>query len=153
MEYKDGSSSKNEDEEDCALATKVKKGKGKKLYSKSKSKNGKKQDMPRVKCFHCHEHGHYATNCPQKKKNKKAGGSAAGEALASQFELEFSLIACMVSSALRSLWYLDSGASFHMRGDKEIFSDLEEKDLHMHIEMGDDGWYSATGIGTITFQR
>ena len=23
----------------------------------------------------------------------------------------------------------------------------------MHIEMGDDGWYSATGIGTITFQR
>ena len=23
----------------------------------------------------------------------------------------------------------------------------------MHIEMGDDGWYSATGIGAITFQR
>jgi hypothetical protein len=30
---------------------------------------------------------------------------------------------------------------------------LEEKDLRMHIEMGDDGQYSATGIGTITFQR
>ena len=23
----------------------------------------------------------------------------------------------------------------------------------MHIEMGDDGWYSATKIGTVTFQR
>ena len=23
----------------------------------------------------------------------------------------------------------------------------------MHIEMGDDGWYSAIGIGTINFQR
>ena len=23
----------------------------------------------------------------------------------------------------------------------------------MNIEMGDDGWYSATGIGTITFER
>ena len=23
----------------------------------------------------------------------------------------------------------------------------------MHIEMGDDGWQSAIGIGTITFQR
>ena len=23
----------------------------------------------------------------------------------------------------------------------------------MHIEMGDDGWYSATSIGTITFER
>ena len=51
-----------------------------------------------------------------------------------------------------SVWYLDSGVSFHMTGDKELFSDLEE-DLQMHIEMGDDGRYSATGIGTITFER
>ena len=59
----------------------------------------------------------------------------------------------MVSSALGSMWHLDSGASFHMTGDKELFSNLEEKDLQMHIEMGNDGRYSATGIGTITFQR
>ena len=109
--------------------------------------------MSKVKCFHYHEHGHFATNCPQKKKNKKDVGSAASEALASQFEFDFSLISCMVSSALLSVWYLDSGASFHMTGDKEIFSDLEEKDLQMHIEMGDNEWYSATKIGTITFKR
>ena len=59
----------------------------------------------------------------------------------------------MVSSALGSVCYLDSGASFHMTGDKELFRDLEEKDLQMHIEMGNDGWYSATSIGTITFER
>ena len=59
----------------------------------------------------------------------------------------------MVSSALGSVWYLDSGTSFHMTEDKELFSDLEEKDLKMHIEMGDDGRYSVNGIGTITFQR
>ena len=106
-----------------------------------------------MKCFHYHEHGHLATNYPQKKKNKKVVGVAAGEALASQFELDLSLIACMVSSALGSVWYLDSGASFQMTGDKELFSDLEEKDLQMHIEMGDDGRYSVTGIGTITFER
>ena len=40
-----------------------------------------------------------------------------------------------------------------MSGDKELFSDLEEKDLQMHIDMGDDGKYSATDIGTITFER
>ena len=49
--------------------------------------------MSKVKCFHCHKHGHIATNCPQKKKNKVVAGAVAGEALASQFELEFSLIA------------------------------------------------------------
>ena len=52
-----------------------------------------------------------------------------------------------------SVWYLDSGASFHMTRDKELFNDLEEKDLQIHIEMGDDGRYNATGIGTITFER
>ena len=39
---RDRSSSKNEDEEDCALASKARKGKGKKFHSKSASKNGKK---------------------------------------------------------------------------------------------------------------
>ena len=89
----------------------------------------------------------------RKKKNKKVVGATVGEALASQFELDFSLIACLVSSAMGLVWYLDSGASFHMTGDKELFSDLEEKDLQIHRKMGDDGRYSVTTIGTITFER
>ena len=43
--------------------------------------------------------------------------------------------------------------SFHMTGDRDLFSDLEEKDLGVHIKMGDDGRYSATGIDTISFER
>jgi hypothetical protein len=106
-----------------------------------------------VKCFHCHKHGHLATNYPHKKNNKKVFGAATGEALASQFELDFSLISCMDSSASGSVWYLDSGTSFHMMGDKDLFSNLDEKDLKMHIDMGDDGRYCAIIISTITFQR
>ena len=34
-----------------------------------------------------------------------------------------------------------------------MFTDLDEKDLGVHIEMGDDGRYSANGIGTISFER
>jgi hypothetical protein len=147
---RDGSSSKRDDEEDFSLAAKARRGKGKKFHSKSEPKV-KKLDLSKVKCFHCHEHGHLATNCPQKRKNKKVVGVATGEALASQFELDFSLIACMASSASGSTWYLDSGASFHMTRDRESFSDLKEKDLRMHIEMGENARYSVTGIGTITF--
>ena len=60
--------------------------------------------MSKVKCFHCHEHGHFPTNYPQKKKNKKVAGFAAGEALASQFELDLSLITCMMNWDRCSIW-------------------------------------------------
>jgi len=109
--------------------------------------------MTKVKCFRCHELGHFATNCSLKKSKKKSSRGAAGEALASQFELDFTLIACMVSSMIGSVWYLDNGASFHMTRVKELLNDLEEKDLQMHIEMGDNRRYSATGLGMVTFQR
>ena len=110
------------------MATKARKGKGKKNPSQIGAK-GKKQDLCKVKCIHCHQHGHYAINCPRKKKNKQVVGSTAGEALSSQLELDFSLIACLVSRMMGSVWFLDSGASFHMTGDKYFFTDLDEKDL------------------------
>ena len=80
------------------MDSKAKKGKGKTSHSKFEtSKARKKQDFSKVKCLNCHEHGNYATNYLQNKNNKKATRGAVGEALASQFELEFTLIACMVS--------------------------------------------------------
>jgi hypothetical protein len=79
---RDGSSSKRDNEEDCALTAKAREGKGKKFQSKSESKV-KKLDLSKVKCFHCHECGHLTTNYPQKKKNKTVVGAATGEALVS----------------------------------------------------------------------
>jgi len=88
----------------CALAIKVRKGKGKISRSKSDSYHGcKKKDMMKVKCFHCHKMGHFATKFPLKKSKKKSSGGATSEALASQFELNFSLIACMVYSMMGSV--------------------------------------------------
>ena len=39
-----------------------------------------------------------------------------------------------------------------MTGNRDLFSDLEEKDLQHNIEFGDDGGYNTTRIGTISFQ-
>ena len=96
---------------------------------------------------------HYATNFPLKKSKKGSSEGFECEALASQFEFDFTLITCMVSSMMGCGWLLDSGASFHMTGDKNLFSTLEEKDLKILIEMGNDEKYSVSGVGTIFFQR
>jgi len=128
--------------------------KGNKSQSKVElSQGGKKKDLSKIKCFHCHEFKHYTTKCQHKKESKNITGGATGEALASQFELDFTLIACISSTMMGRVWYLDNGASFHMTGNRYFFSDLEEKDLHMNIKMVYDGRYNATGIGIVTFQR
>jgi len=87
--------------------------------------------------------GHYVTNCPSQKSKKGSSKGSEGKALTSQFEMDFTLIACMVSSMMGYVWYTNSGAAFHMTGDKSLFSALEEKELKMHIEMGDDRRYSV----------
>lgn len=130
---KDGTSSREKDEENFSLVGN--KGKGKKIQRKPKSNqnNGKKKDLSKIKCFHYHEYGHYATKFFNKKSNKDPSRGAGGEALDSQFELDFTLLACIANTVMSSVWYLDFSASFHMTECKEYFSGLEEKDLHMHI--------------------
>ena len=57
----------------------------------------------------------------------------------------------MTNTMMGSEWYLDSGALFHMTGNRVFFSEVEEKYLQMHIDMGDDERYSMTEIGIVTF--
>ena len=59
----------------------------------------------------------------------------------------------MAITIMGCMWYLDNDVSFHITGNIDLFSDLEEKDLQQSIEFGDDERYSATDIGIITFQR
>jgi len=127
---RDGISFKGKDEEKFALDGKENKGKGKKSQSKlESSQGGKKKDLSKTKCFHCHEFRHYVTKCPKKKIKKNTLRGVADEYLASQFKIEFTLISCMTNTMMGSMWYLDLGASFHMTRCREFSSDMEEKDM------------------------
>lgn len=47
------------------------------LASEGKQEKQKKQDLSKVKCFHCGELGHYATQCPRKKSKGEASETKA----------------------------------------------------------------------------
>ena len=80
-------------------------------------------------------------------------GSAEVDEFSRNFNEEFCLIACMASTTGSSIWYIDSGASSHMTGQKKFFRDLQEGGTGIHVELGDDAQYSAQGVGTVSFQR
>jgi len=54
------------------------------LSESDSSQGNKEKDLSKIKCFHCHEMGHYATKCPHNKAKNKSLGGLAGDALASQ---------------------------------------------------------------------
>ena len=61
----------DEEEEDLALASKSKGMSKKGSISEDISKGKKKQDTRKLKCFACHQIGHYAKKCPNEKKGKQ----------------------------------------------------------------------------------
>jgi hypothetical protein len=52
-----------------------------------------------------------------------------------------------------SIWYIDSGASSHMTGVREHFTDLRDLEVRMEIVLGDDSIVRIVGRGRVTFQR
>lgn len=64
----DKGSKVHKEEDNLALAGKVKGKKGKGKTENSQKGDNKKTDLNKIKCFHCHTFGHYASNCPNRKK-------------------------------------------------------------------------------------
>ena len=83
----------------------------------------------------------YASQCPNRKKDKGKSHVVAFvevDEFSTRFEKEFSLVTCLSSSMASSVWYIDSGATCHMRVVRELFTSLTGKDLDLDIELGDN---------------
>jgi hypothetical protein len=49
-------------------------------------------------------------------------------------------------------WLVDSGASKHMTGYKEILSNFETNSFAEKVELGDEKCYKIEGVGSISFR-
>jgi hypothetical protein len=118
----------------------------------NKPKGEGKKDMSKVKCFSCHKFGHYAGQCPNKKK-KQTIASTTVEEFSTKFDNEFSLVVCLSTRTTHSdMWYIDSGASCHMTGVREHLTDLTQIG-DVEVVLGDDRVVKAVSCGTVSFQR
>jgi hypothetical protein len=63
------------------------------------------------------------------------------------------LLVSHISSSTISVgaWLLDSGATCHMTGARELFESFTESDSDVYVELGVGTKYAVKGSGTIPF--
>ncbi|KAH9314862.1 hypothetical protein KI387_023489, partial [Taxus chinensis] len=54
------------------------------------------------------------------------------------------------SQTMKRVWLIDSGASKHMSGDKELFDLLNEEPTRDLVHIADEKEYVVEGIGRVT---
>jgi hypothetical protein len=131
------------------------------LHVKKGRGDGKK-DMRKMKCFSCHNTGHYASQYPNKKKSKKETRVATSASIeindfAEKFENEFSLLfflSCSDSAVFGDIgtWIVDSGSSLHMKGTSSMFLSVLEIDSDFHVDYGTSTMHVVNGVGCVKFQ-
>ncbi|GJS30316.1 zinc finger, CCHC-type containing protein [Tanacetum coccineum] len=125
------------------------------------------QDKSKIQCYNCQEYGHYAGECTNPRRERSHENNLIQEEnepalLLSALEDkgEVFLNEEKVNPRLKTgdgvvdqskLWYLDTGASNHMTGDKEKFRDLNET-IQGYVKFGNETRVRIEGKGTIVFQ-
>ncbi|PNX73781.1 phytoalexin-deficient 4-2 protein, partial [Trifolium pratense] len=106
-------------------------------------RNGSKPevDISKIQCYGCNQFGHYKNECPKQKnspykKSMMATWDELDELQETEEEQEANV--CLMTNAnieeechlamKRKPWYLDSGCSRHMTGDKQNFLSFDEKE-------------------------
>jgi hypothetical protein len=86
------------DDENLALAAHARKGRRNGSPRREASpEQRKKKDLSKVKCFACHTLGHYASQCPQRKKGKgkQQASSTEVDEVADRLQREFLLVSAL----------------------------------------------------------
>eukprot|EP00253_Pinus_taeda_P028170 PITA_28170 len=142
---------------------------------KRKGNQGNTQkDYSEVKCWNFEEMGHYAVVCLENKKkkgkNQSVAASAEVEDFVVRFDGEFGFTAYesssvgsattqvqsehafpSISRASSSIWYMDSGASRHMMGIREYFSELSKGGTDIEVVLSDERVVRVVRMRTMTF--
>ncbi|KAI9156917.1 hypothetical protein LWI28_014078 [Acer negundo] len=107
-------------------------------------------DKRNVQCYNCHKYGHYSNKCRgipnevNESSNFAEKEQVEGESLM--------LMAHNSTYQNQDVWFLDSGASNHMTGRKDLFTELDEK-VHGEISFGDLSKISVQGRGDVMIKQ
>ncbi|XP_020193459.1 uncharacterized protein [Aegilops tauschii subsp. strangulata] len=133
-------------------------------------------DMSQVKCYNCNKPRHFSKHCTKPRRERKEQANLArGEGEDTETSLLLTTVSALSTTIERPVervllneersqvragpadgrcdmsWYLDTGASNHMSGCREIFSELDVG-VRGSVRLGDGNDVQIEGRGTILFE-
>jgi hypothetical protein len=122
-------------------------------FQKFQKGQRREKDFSSYQCYHCHKMGHIEKHCPTRreeytKKNKRHHAheieyeEPPTKMIKEQIEY-YVLISALSGSVSphEDTWLIDSGASKHMTGQRDILSCLSENKFSQKVTLGDDYQY------------
>jgi transposase InsO family protein len=119
----------------------------------------KERDYSSVQCYHCDKMGHIAKFCPARREEYKRKQKRLHAHIVEDEEppakmirediKDYVLILVLSGSVTpgEDTWLIDSGASKHMAGQRNILSCISEKKFSQKVTLGDDYQYPIKGVG------
>ena len=107
--------------------------------SKSR-KRGQSKNRKDIECWNCKEKGHFRSQCPKPKAEKKEVNNVSSEESGDY-------LICCVENSMES-WIMDSGASFHAVSCPDMVKNLQKGNLGK-VRLADDQVLDITGIGDV----
>ena len=117
-----------------------------------------KKDKENSKCFNCGKSGHFVADCWKKGKGKHNASSTKEKHApekknhTNEPQKYYFLVTTLLGSISESdVWLIDSGASRHMTGSRNLLSKVSSKHSSLQVELGDNAKYEVKGVGFVSF--
>ncbi|XP_074322781.1 uncharacterized protein LOC141659753 [Apium graveolens] len=104
-------------------------------------------DKSQFQCYNCNKFGHFSYECRSPKVEERSHFAAAKED--KDIGTAMFLTYKGDEESKKNVWYLDSGASNHMTGHKDLFTEIDET-ISGEVTFGDLSKIPVKGKGTIT---
>ncbi|KAK3038197.1 hypothetical protein RJ639_030304 [Escallonia herrerae] len=115
--------------------------------SKKNRRSRSQSKARKLKCYYCHNEGHYRKDCPERKGKKKNNSKTDGAGVVEDNSDGVDVLSVTISSSDGG-WILDTGCSYHMCPNRDWFATYRSFDGGK-VLMGNDVACKVVGISSI----